>query len=125
MTRHAQITQNNKFAISFQYLKKEVSDEVVLVPKTASLQCLYNIPKKELERKLIFCRQINIKVTNNFGHQSFLQGDTFIINGYDKHCQRTQGSKFAISLQYLKKKLGMEFIFWIQISIKVSTSWRW
>ena len=26
--RHAQITQNNKFAISLHYLKKEVSDEV-------------------------------------------------------------------------------------------------
>ena len=28
VARHAQITQNNKFAISLQYLKKEVSDEV-------------------------------------------------------------------------------------------------
>ena len=28
VTRHAQITQNNKFAISLQYLKKEVSVEV-------------------------------------------------------------------------------------------------
>ena len=28
MTRHIQITQNNKFAISLEYLKKEVSDEV-------------------------------------------------------------------------------------------------
>ena len=28
MTRHAQITQSNKFTISWQYLKKEVSDEV-------------------------------------------------------------------------------------------------
>ena len=28
VTKHAQITQKNKFAISFQYLKKEVSDEV-------------------------------------------------------------------------------------------------
>ena len=28
MARHAQITQNNKFSISLQYLKKEVSDEV-------------------------------------------------------------------------------------------------
>ena len=27
VARHAQITQNNKFAISLQYLKKEVSDE--------------------------------------------------------------------------------------------------
>ena len=26
--RHAQITQNNKFAISLQYLKKEVQDKV-------------------------------------------------------------------------------------------------
>ena len=28
MTRHAQITQNNKFSISLQFLEKEVSDEV-------------------------------------------------------------------------------------------------
>ena len=28
MTRHVQITQNNKVTISLQYLKKEVSDEV-------------------------------------------------------------------------------------------------
>ena len=28
MTRHAQITQNNNFAISLQYLQKELSDEV-------------------------------------------------------------------------------------------------
>ena len=28
MARHAQITQNNNFAISLQYFKKEVSDEV-------------------------------------------------------------------------------------------------
>ena len=28
MARHAQITQNNKLAISLQYLKKEVSNEI-------------------------------------------------------------------------------------------------
>ena len=28
VVRHAQITQNQKFAISLQYLKKEVHDEV-------------------------------------------------------------------------------------------------
>ena len=28
VARHAQITQNNKFAIFLQYLKKEVSDEI-------------------------------------------------------------------------------------------------
>ena len=35
----------------------------------------------------------------------------------------TQCNNFVISLQYLKKKLGREFIFCMQISIKVSTSW--
>ena len=28
VTMHTQVTQNDKFAISFQYLKKDVSDEV-------------------------------------------------------------------------------------------------
>ena len=62
MARHAQITQNNKFAISLQYYKKELSNEVDLLhadkhesllqidsiilmgmvkyPQIASLQCL-------------------------------------------------------------------------------------
>ena len=31
MARHAQITQNNKLAISVQYLNKELSDEVDFV----------------------------------------------------------------------------------------------
>ena len=81
---------NNKFAISLQYLKTAVSDEVDFlhagkhesflqidtmilmgqewssipkVPKIASLQCLYNISKKELDMKLIFCMYINIKAS--------------------------------------------------------------
>ena len=40
-----------------------------------------------------------------------------------KHSQIIKGSKFAISLQYLKKKLGMEVIFGMQINVQVSTSW--
>ena len=32
MARHAQITQNNKFATSLKYLKKEVSSEVNVLP---------------------------------------------------------------------------------------------
>ena len=51
--------------------------------KTVSLQCLYNISKKKLEIKLIFCKQINIKVlVQHFGHQSFLHGDTIITVGH-------------------------------------------
>ena len=39
VVRHAQITQNNKFAISLQYLNKKVSDEVdsLLADKYESL----------------------------------------------------------------------------------------
>ena len=40
MTRHAQITQNNKFAISLQYLKKEVSDEVDFLHENKHESCL-------------------------------------------------------------------------------------
>ena len=71
VTRHSQSTQNNKFAISLQYLKKELSDEVDFlladkherllqidplilmgmvsipkVPEISSLQCLYNISER-------------------------------------------------------------------------------
>ena len=40
MAIHAQITQNNKFTIYLQYLKKEVSDEVDILDgdKQESLQ---------------------------------------------------------------------------------------
>ena len=31
VARHPQITQNNKFAVSLQYLKKELSDEIDLL----------------------------------------------------------------------------------------------
>ena len=87
VARRAQIIQNKKFAISLQYLKKEVNDKVEFlhagkneklvqigtmilmgwssiskVFEIASLQSLCNIAKKELEMKFIFCIQINIKV---------------------------------------------------------------
>ena len=82
---HAQITQNKKFPISLQYLKKQVNGEVDLLhagkhkhllqidttillgegqafPKIASFQCFYNISKMKLEIELIICMKINIKV---------------------------------------------------------------
>ena len=76
-SKHAQSTQNNKFAISLQYLKKDVSDEVDFlhvdkhrgllqidtmilketvtpkIPKITNFQCLYSILRKKLEMKLI------------------------------------------------------------------------
>ena len=87
--RHAQITQNNKFAISLQYLKKELSDEVDFLhadkhesllqidsmilmgmvkhsqsSQNSKFAMFHNILKKKLEMKLIFCMQINIKISH-------------------------------------------------------------
>ena len=74
--------QNNKFAISLQNLKREVSDEVE------------------------FCMQINTKVADK--NQSFLQVDfstlgiivsyrgiLSLLMGMIKHFQSTQSNKFA------------------------------
>ena len=127
MARDAQITQNNKFAISLQYLKKELSDEVDFlhadkhesllqidtmiltgwssiskVPKIASLQCLYNISKKKLKMKLIFCMQINIKVSEKFISALWVSKfSTKLILSLSmdmiKHSEITQCNKFAIS----------------------------
>ena len=47
MARHAQITQNNKFAISLQYRKKELSDGVDLF-RTDMHESLLRIDSKIL-----------------------------------------------------------------------------
>ena len=90
VARHAQITQNKKFAISRHNLKKEVNDEVdflhagkhenliqidtvILMGMVMYFQSYQNsnfamsvqydnMSRMELEMKLIFCMQINIKV---------------------------------------------------------------
>ena len=76
---HAQITQNKKFAISLQYFKKELSDEVdflhadkhesllqidtmILMGMVKHSQSSQKF-KKKLELKLDFCMRINIKVS--------------------------------------------------------------
>ena len=98
------------------------------IPKIASLECLYNISKKNLEMKLILCIKINI-----FLH--FLQVDfqawgikvsyeviLSLLIGMIKHSQSTQSIKIEISLQYPKKRGWMDFIFCMHINIKVSLS---
>ena len=130
VARHPQITQNNKFAISLQYLKKEVSDEVdkhksflqvdamilmVMVKHSQSSQnskfsMSLQYLKQEVRNKVYFLQADK--------HQSFLQVyfNTLDINiSYKmilsllmvmiKPSQSTQSSKFAISLQYLEKEV--------------------
>ena len=140
VARHAQIAQNNKFVISLQnVLKKWVAKLifhmqismkvswklVVLILMeivkhsqnckfTTSLQYLKKKKKKKKKKDADFCMQINIKVFYNL--ISILWAFSCrvvasLLMDMTKHSQSTKSNKFAISLQYLKKKLGMEFIF--------------
>ena len=77
--------------MSLQYLKKDVRDEVDFF----AWRSIQKFPTSWFQ---------------HFKHQSFLQGDTIILLGMIKHSQSTQGNKFAISLQYLKKKSGIKFV---------------
>ena len=152
MAKHAHITQNNKFPISLQHLKKEVSDAVDFcmqisiktcfklilwfwcrwlsipkVPRISSLQCLCNISKKKSEMKLTFCMQINIKVSYKL--ISTLWASKISTRWYYHYWWAWSSILKVLKvriLQYLynnwKKKLGMEFIFCMQINIKTSTS---
>ena len=132
MSRHAQITQNNKFAISLQYLKKELSDEVdflhadkhesLLQIDTMILMGIVKHSQSSQNSKFTmslqyFKKEVRDKVDflHADKHQSFLQGDfnTFGIKVYYKvilsllvgmirDSQITQSSKFTMSLQCLK-----------------------
>ena len=78
--------------MSLQYDKKEVRDEVDFL----------HLDKHQNFQQVDF-NTLGIKVS----YKVILS----LLLGMIKRSQSTQSNKFAISLQYLKKKLGMEFIF--------------
>ena len=92
MARHAQITQNNKFAISSQHLKKEMSDEVDFLHADK-----HHFPTYRFQ---------------NFRHQSFCKVILLLLMGMIKHSHSTQSNKFAISLLHLQKEVkdGVQFL---------------
>ena len=95
--------QNSKFAMSLQYFKKK------------------------LEMKLIFCIQVNIKVSVDFNTLGIKISYKVILSLLIGSSSILKVLKVT-SLQYLynisEKKLGMQFIFCMQIN-KVSTSWHY
>ena len=104
MVRHSQSSPKSNFVMSLQYLRKEVRDEVDFLHADKHQSFL------QVDFKIL-CTKVSYKVVLS------------LLMGRIKHSQSTQTKKFAISLQYLKKKLGMEFIFYMQKNIKASTSW--
>ena len=87
IVKHSQSFQNSKFAISLQYLKKEVRDEVHSLDADkhqSFLQVGFNTLGIKVSYKVILS----------------------LLMGMIKHFQSTQSNKFEISLQYLKKEVG-------------------
>ena len=80
--------------------------------------------------KLIFCIQINIKVSyklifNTWGIKVSYKVILSLLMGMIKHSQSTQSNKLSISLQYLKKEVRGEVQFlWTDLS-KVSKTGSW
>ena len=96
MVKHFQSSQNSKFAMSLQYLKKEVRYEVDFL----------HADKHKVAYKLI--------------------STLIIIDGHDEAFSwYSQSIEFVNLCKILKKKLGMEFIFFMQMNIKVSKSWHY
>ena len=128
MTRHAQITQNNKLAVSLQYLKKELSDEVDFLHAdnhesllkidsiiligiikhsqsfqngkfAMSLQYLKKEVKDEVDHLHADKHQRFLKVYfNTLGIKVFYKVD-IIINGHDQTFSNYSNNEFATSLQ--------------------------
>ena len=105
MVKHSQSSQNSKFAMSLQYLKKDVKDEVDFL----------HVDKHQSFLKVYF-DTLGIKVL-------YMVDIIPSLMGMVKHSQITQSNKFAISLQYLKKQVRNEGHFGMQINVKVSLSW--
>ena len=78
MVRHAQITENNKFAMALQYLKKEVRYEVDF----------FHADKHKSVLQVDF---------NTFGNKVSYKVILSSLMGLIKHSQSTQIIKFAIA----------------------------
>ena len=83
------------------------------LPKETRLLFLCNILRKKWVMKLIYCMPISMKAL-------YMKAFTIISMGMIKYSQSFQNSEFVMPLRYLKKNLGMNLIFCMQINIKVS-----
>ena len=87
MVKHSQSSQISKFAVSWQHLKNEAGDEVDFL---------------HAEKHQSFL-QVDF---NSWGIKVSCKVILSLLLGMIKHSESTQSKKFAISLQYLQKKIG-------------------
>ena len=93
MVKHFQSLQKSKFAMSLQYLKKQIRDEVEFL----------DVGKHQSFLRADF---------NTFGVKVSYKLILSLLMYVIKHSQSTQSNKFAISLQCLKKEVsnGVHFL---------------
>ena len=106
MVKHSQSSQNSKFAMSLQYLKKKLQLNLIFLhadKHQSFLEVDFNTLGIKISYKVILS----------------------LLMGMIKHTQSTQSNKFQYLYNISKNKLGMELIFCMQINIKVSTSWHY
>ena len=95
MVKHFQSSQNSKFPMSLEYVKKEVRDKVDFL----------HADKRQ-----------------SFPQVDFISYKVILLLSMSmmKHSQSTQSNKFANLCNISEKKFGMQFIFCMLIKIKVS-----
>ena len=95
IVKHSQSSQNSKVTMSLQYIKKEV--------------------RKGVHFQLADEHQSFLQVDfNTLGIKDAYKVILSLLLGMIKHSQSTQSNKFAISLQYLKKRSQEESSFFLQ-----------
>ena len=105
MVKYFQSSQNSKFSMSVQYLKKEFRDEVDFLhadKRRSGLQ----VDSNTLDTR--FCCKVIL----------------WLLISMIKHSQISQSNNFA-NLCNISKKLGMGFFFGMQINTKVSKNWHY
>ena len=100
MVKYFQSSQNSKFTMPVQYLKKEERDKVGFLHAVKYQSGL----------------QVDFNTMGTKGGYKRILG---LLISMMKHCQITQSNNFA-NFCNISKKLGMEFIFCMQINTKVS-----
>ena len=103
---HFQSSQNAKFTMSLQYLKKEVRDEVDFL-HTDKHQSFLKVDFKTLGIKVIY------KIYYHYWWT------------WSSILKLLEVTSFQYLYSISKMKLGMEFIFCMQINIEISTRWHY
>ena len=125
MVKHGESFQNRKFAMSLQYLKIEVRDEVDLLQISCKvISLLIGMIKhsqstqiKKFAKSLQYLKKKKKKFEMKFSflhadrHQSFYKLALLFLMEVARYVQSTQNRKLVMFFQYIKKKVLQLLLF--------------